>query len=545
MAQRKPIAGPALKRLAHLSNVPSSSELQKMLEAASEYGQHIVQITWSLSSSAAVYTLDLNVHRTPFEDHHRWVFYVGTDAENKMQWNYETADCALIHNMLLCAFADEALAPEAHSSYAYNSTTEATTKKQPTSAASVEPPAPRPLAPSKEATAFASRPTQAPAQVTTHSQSAATLILNGSLEKLRIDVLIQSLAASKLTGKILVQLSEDSGASAKIGQIYLDQGVPVHAELGNSEGEDALVELLTMRHGNFQVYEEEASMKRTVQRRLDFLLMESATLLNYSAYLDAHHITADSVLSVAEARSTNKSWSNGADQTAPHLDLIDGELQTRFCALLDHQNTIADVARLLSLSKAAWTRLVYFMVERGLVRKHRGIYVPSSNNKIAAVPPTQDQSNFKDWLCNKTTGFYTHEYFRIILQQELNRYIVHRRPFAVLLMHVRKEPGPKIEARTVADRMQDITQLLRPSDFFCHYEGSSFAIVLPETDRSEARGLVKQVIHLLGDPDAGHGGTGHIWLKIGAAAVPDDGESLDTMLKMAQHPDHSKVLRLQ
>jgi GGDEF domain-containing protein len=161
------------------------------------------------------------------------------------------------------------------------------------------------------------------------------------------------------------------------------------------------------------------------------------------------------------------------------------------------------------------------------------------------VPPIQGQTNFKDWLCNKTTGFYTHEYLRIILQHELNRYIVHRRPFAVLLMHVRKEPGPKIEACTIADRMQDITQLLRPSDFFCHYEGSSFAIVLPETDRSEARGLVKQILHLLGDPDAGHGGTGHIWLKVGAAAVPDDGESIETMLKMAQHPDHSKVLRLQ
>jgi Domain of unknown function (DUF4388)/Diguanylate cyclase, GGDEF domain len=538
MAQRKPIAGPVLKRLAHLSNVPNSSELQKMLEAASEYGQHIVQITWSLASSTAVYTLDLNVHRTPFEDHHRWVFYVGTAAENKMQWNYETADSSLIHNMLLCAFADEALAPEAHSSYAYNSPTEATTKKQPASLAPIEPP-PRPAA------SLASRPVQAPAP--TQSQSAATLILNGSLEKLRIDVLVQSLAASKLTGKILVQLSEDPGAtSANIGQIYLDQGVPVHAELGNCEGEDALVELLTMRQGNFQVYEEEACMKRTVQRRLDFLLMESATLINYSAYLEAHHITADTVLSVAEARPTNKaSWSDGADLTAPHLDLIDGELQTRFCALLDHQNTIADVARLLSLSKPAWTRLVYFMVERGLVRKHSGIYVPSSNNKMSAVPPTQSQTNLQDWLCNKTTGFYTHEYFRIILQHELNRYIVHRRPFAVLLIHVRKEPGPKIEACTIADRMQDITQLLRPSDFFCHYEGSSFAIVLPETDRSEARGLVKQILHLLGDPDAGHGGTGHIWLKVGAAAVPDDGESIDTMLKMAQHPDHSKVLRLQ
>lgn len=547
MVQRRTITGPNLKRLAHLTRVPNSAELDKMLAATTDYGQHIVQITWTTASSnqpsGSIYTLELNVNRSPFEDHHHWIFYAGNAAENIMQWNYETADASLIHNMLLCAFAEEALAPEAHSSYAYSSAAEATTRKQPSE---IKEEAPRTAVHKPETINKTAQSTKmeaglphhaAPQSVSSHSPQNApgttqgTLILNGNLEKLRIDVLMQSLAASKLSGRVSL-----TGENETAAVIFFDQGVPVHCLAGNCEGEDALVEVLSLRRGNFEVFDDEPSFKRTIERRLDFLLMESANFTSAEEYLRSYGIDSDSVLSRTEAKAT-------PNQAQSELTAADSEIQERFLAMLDNENKISDLVRLLNLSRPAWTRLVQSLLRQGLVRKHSGAYSPEAS-KVQPPKPSSGGPSLRDNLLNKSTGFYSFDYFKVLLSQELNRYIVHRRPFAVLLIHVRQEPGPKIELAALTGKMQEIGQLLRPSDYFCHFEGSSLAIILTETDGTEAHGLVQQILNFLADP-LGVPGEGHLWLKIGSAAVPDDCENIETLLKIAQHPDHSKVLRLQ
>lgn len=413
-------------------------------------------------------------------------------------------------------------------------------------------------------------------QATSQSSAAAiapandsNLVISGNLEKIRIDLLMQSLSASRLTGYVDLQRPTTINDPER-GTIYFDQGIPVHCQNGTLKGEEAIVEIFTWKGGEFKAFEEkEPCLQRTINRRLDFLLLESNTISQYQSYLQEHKINAETVLTKVERKAGPESAAEpGPTNTDATEGLIDGDLQVRFCALLDNQNTIGDIARLLSLSKPAWTRLVYHMLRSGLARKHSGIYVGGQETlQQSRQAEAHGQDHIALTLRNKTTGFYTHDYFKVLLQQELNRYIVHHRPFAVLLLHVRKEPGPKIEVKTVAERMDEITQLLRPSDYFCHFEGSSFAVILPETDATEARGLVKQILRFLADADANiaaslkvhannEGGNdksdneksannkGHLWLKIGAAGVPDDSENLEALLKMAQHPDNSTVLRL-
>ena len=59
------------------------------------------------------------------------------------------------------------------------------------------------------------------------------------------------------------------------------------------EGSDAMLELLTWRVGDFEVFEDESSSKQTVKKRMQTLLMESAALMDYRHFLAAQRIDGE------------------------------------------------------------------------------------------------------------------------------------------------------------------------------------------------------------------------------------------------------------
>jgi len=62
------------------------------------------------------------------------------------------------------------------------------------------------------------------------------------------------------------------------GRIYIKDGVILHAEKGNTQGEVALYSLLALRGGEFNLRPFEAPPQRTIEGQWEFLLMEAARL---------------------------------------------------------------------------------------------------------------------------------------------------------------------------------------------------------------------------------------------------------------------------
>jgi hypothetical protein len=92
--------------------------------------------------------------------------------------------------------------------------------------------------------------------------------LEGDLKNMQVPNLLQSIAISKMTGKLFVH-SPNGDA-----QIFFEEGAPLHAITRETAGDLALIELLLWEEGEFLFFPEERSTEKTVNKRLDALLME-------------------------------------------------------------------------------------------------------------------------------------------------------------------------------------------------------------------------------------------------------------------------------
>ncbi|MBS1995608.1 MAG: DUF4388 domain-containing protein, partial [Cyanobacteria bacterium SZAS LIN-2] len=431
----------------------------------------------------------------------RWVYYSNLRDQPKIEWVYETPDVALIHNMLLCAFADEVLAPEAHNSYAY-------TAKEPQRSAP---------------------PSNAVWLQSSASPSEQASILHGTLQKLPVDVLLQSLSASNLTGRVQIRFH------AREGIIYFVDGAPVHCELGNDQGEAAMIELLTWRVGDFEVFEDAAAVRRTIKKRMQTLLMESATLMDYRQFLTSAKVDEQTVL-VLNSMSHEQFIERTRDAVP-----VDDELQRSLANHFDGHTSIAAAAAALNLTAVQWTPLIYNMVKCGLVRKLQGVGGDGERDHLLVDKGIVHE--IRRSLSNSASGFYSVAGFMYHLQNEYSRYLTHSRPFTLVLMQVKKEPGQKVEVAMLNERIKSLEQVLRPCDLLCHFD-HGYAVILPETGRTAADSLMHKVVDCLSHPADPAKSTGGIWVKIGAACVPDDSQSLASLSATALQKERSLVLRL-
>jgi hypothetical protein len=123
------------KRQDPLNYVPSLTELEALSEQAWQSNNRVMVLPFQCGKPPQVYTIAMVVPAEPYGAHPRWAFSRELQSEIKTEWVYESADVALIHNMLLCEFADEVLTPAVHNSYAYQ---QASTYGSPNSPGKVE-----------------------------------------------------------------------------------------------------------------------------------------------------------------------------------------------------------------------------------------------------------------------------------------------------------------------------------------------------------------------------------------------------------------------
>ncbi|MBK7838681.1 MAG: hypothetical protein IPJ49_13570 [Candidatus Obscuribacter sp.] len=110
-----------------LTRVPNLGELQKQCETAQVARQRELLQAWYLSTGKdeelpPSYAIGVMMPREPYNAQPVWSFYEVLPKELRTHWSYETADVSLIHNMILCALPEQALAPEVDNSYAFTST---------------------------------------------------------------------------------------------------------------------------------------------------------------------------------------------------------------------------------------------------------------------------------------------------------------------------------------------------------------------------------------------------------------------------------------
>lgn len=140
------------------------------------------------------------------------------------------------------------------------------------------------------------------------------------------------------------------------------------------------------------------------------------------------------------------------------------------------------------------------------------------------------------------TGLYNHRQFKEFFEREMSRATRLTQPLSLAMMDVdnfkqfNDEYGHAIGDQVLVTVADLINEHLRNADLPCRYGGEEFAIILPDTEQSEAIIVAERLREMIekesmkGLPEDVKRG---ITVSIGLATFPRDGRKMEFLLKIA------------
>ncbi len=499
-------------KLHPLKRVPTLVELENLLAWLSdcnevcmlEQTQDLKQVLlpWLHAKSDQAFGLGVSISKKLPDLRPIWTFYRSIEPEPLVEWAYASQDVALIHNMLLCFFPDEMFARNATGEYAIP-----------------------PRLPSAngdgDGDADGDR-SQSAENSQTSAPDGPAPFLQGSIEKLKLDCLLQSLASSRITGKLTINFFDRQGA------IFFQDGAAVHSYLDGDEGHDAMLELLTVRSGDFVVFADEMSPAQSISRRMEALLMESAALMDYEDFLSEAGICESTVL-----EKIPMSYMEYLERMKDAPPLPE-DIVSAVAASLDRPSSIEEIAARLGFSKAKWMPAIYGFIKCGVVR------VSTLNETVRATHQQlllSKASHVDDHsLLDVQTGLYSQSAFHFLMQLELTRAQVHNRRFSIIILTWQKKWERLLECEALSEQLRAIELLSRPTDLVCRFKGSGVALLLPDTGRAEAETMASRLQETWDKSIRARGlkeAAAPLTVEIGLACHPEDGHQVEDLIRAA------------
>ncbi len=325
-----------------------------------------------------------------------------------------------------------------------------------------------------------------------------------------------ALAYSRFSGK--VEVCNDD----KIGQVFFEHGVIIHATFSAAAGDAAAREIISWRIGNVKCSQGEQAETRSVTRPMDLLLREGLGLLEQKRFLTQQGLAYESYLI--------KSGKNGSASLPAEFVLA-----KKILDYLDRRRTLLDVMRELQPQASEWVPAVCDLLNRRLL----GIRPPTKERGAAInfLSGIDDQATN---LYSAETGLYKYEAFLSFLQREFQ--LFQERGVLVSLivfeMSIKAEridqKNQWLSAETVGLIGERIELLKRPLDTFAHFETLDFALLMPNTDLTQATFMAERIVHTLTKLPLKTGQKeGNLIVFCGVANLPAQGSSLKNLITAA------------
>ncbi len=514
--------------------IPSYGDVQFLMQEAQKMSGRIVELPFSSTDKKTDFVLAVRYEPREIDPEQsmdpEWSLTEYKGGPPKILWRHPCRDLSLICNFILQAGGGDQLQDIMGASSAlYGSSNEqagSTGAYNPVATTSG-------LSPTRMVT-----PGAPPAQDQSNiifepPRLGAKATLEGDLNKLQVPNLLQSINLAKMTGRLDIKTKVDSC------QVFFQEGIPLHCNVKENSGDSALTELITWTSGEFRFWPDEKTQDRTVNKRLDAILMEGVTLLDQWKYLETAGLKQESCLVRKNAMMSEQELSARLEKGAP-LPL---EHQIEFYDMIDNRNTLSDLLRKRPMQTTQWVPLLFNLVSCGLVQITD--QAPAQNRlarlKSIGVDENQFQSVIKT-LTRSETGILNYYAFIYFLEQEYLRYEYFNLPFSLIVfsLGIRRggDDSPVVEAlQMIAIRraMQRIGLVKRQIDALGHYETFDYAILLPNTNAAAAAALANRISDVLREaPLSSDMDSRALALAFGVATVPEDCVDLDKLIVAAK-----------
>lgn len=229
---------------------PDITDLHQLLSQALEKRGHAVQATWG--SADKMTTFLLNVISNFKGGDPQWTLSNEFRGVRTQMFDYSSCDVLLVHNLMA-------------------SSVQALNMPGRTQSGMVSPFVRR-----EEPTL---KMTDAVGQVEQRLEPVYKVPKQGDIAKMSLNELLEVIAKEKATGKLEVRNREN------LAVVYLQDGKPVDATASDAEGDDAIIELLTWREGQFLFEARVLRNAHTVHQTIDALMAQSRQLAERTHYL--------------------------------------------------------------------------------------------------------------------------------------------------------------------------------------------------------------------------------------------------------------------
>lgn len=361
-------------------------------------------------------------------------------------------------------------------------------------------------------------------------------VFDGDLTRLPVEALLQSITSSKMTGKL------ECRNSKKTVSVFFENGNPKNAYTGRTVGEEALVDLMTWKVGQFSFYPNQTIEERTIVKPINALLLEAATLIDFTTFLEKAGLRGDSVLTRGPV-FTESEFEEKLKRAVP----VDMNRQKSFYQAIDGNVTLASIIESGRYSRSHWIPLAYNLISNGMVTINprpvvagtgSGTTISSvsnsslsnssvTNNAISDSAISNEISTFARSHIYSDSGVISYVAFLYFIEQEFYRYECFRSPFSLVYLKpsLRLENGSSEEGEIGREMLQEIIKRInhtkRKADLLAHYQLDSYALLLPQTNLQGVTAFAGRLVGaLMTNPPSKQ-----LSVTVGIASLPEDCDS--------------------
>lgn len=357
--------------------------------------------------------------------------------------------------------------------------------------------------------------------------------VHGNLDEISVIKLFRIYRENGVTGRLRL---EGDRASAVI---YIAEGMPSLATMGDAQGDQALTEVLLWHEGKFDLTVGPTSKNRNVQTSPDVLLKNHKLLAYLLKELQEYGMTADSTFVRLDASLSKTEFIEIASQEAP----IDPELMAALYIVLDGKQTLAQLSQdeSVKLNRLDLVQALHHLVSFELIDIYNA---PVAPKRPVVVPKKIDGAMIQSVMMSlrrEDTGMFIYPAFLYFLEEEYFRVYRARGTMSALVFEMREvvpsDTGPKrrvLPSPAIADAAQRIAKRKRHTDVLGHYEAFDFAILLPGTGSEGAKVFVNKILKGLTEkPLVGMEGK-QVSFTFGVACIPEDFTDINMMLSASE-----------
>ncbi len=503
------------QKSARLAAAPGQDKLKQLLAAALKNSS--AQVSWDHANHEMMYTLTVTC--STIKERRGWergktgemvapewtLYQIRENGKDRVDhWRMASADIAIIQNLL-----DE--------SRTLNTSTQAA--PPPESA----PPAAKDSY-AKQSSTFQSKTfvnlsePDSTSQTTQTDRTSTGVNLSGQLNEVDVASILQSISLCKMTGRLNVYDS-----SQQI-EIFFNQGELIHAVSSplmdtskGTRGEAVLLEVFTWDDGSFQFQHGWQTAERTVQKHLQNLVLEGATLRDYRNSLEKAGITQTTILFRTEANLTEAQFEAKLANGLP----MNVDFQKKVFLVLREPHSLAEILEAVPMDRVTWIPVIFSLTTSRLIaaRGTEGGEVDQcieAFNNIGELIRTADKG-----LLLPDTGMLSYPLFLSLAEKELAR----RMPFCLAMFEF-SVPGAAITNESLKAVSSTFDTVKRQYEIITFWQPNRVLMLLPLSKPAESAQRLNTFLDLLAEQSSMDG----ISLIGGLASVPTDGTQLPDVL---------------